>query len=250
MTVVLVRSYSRYSATSWCDSEHGRPRVAQRLADGALVRRVGVGVQKADRDGLRPPAADGPHRGADGVLLQRGQDRAVERHPLHDAGAPGAGHERVGLGRLQRVEVGACLAADLENVLEPGGGEQHHARPFALEHGVGSHGGAVRDLDAATVGRSGLRQQDAQSFGDRAGGIIRRRQLLVNVQAPALEADEVGERATRIDTDQNHGAGLGSSRLSRSTARRATHRPAPARSKKKPPRDSPAAASSCLRRAH
>ena len=50
--VVEVRSYSRYSRTISCDSVTNRSRMgrAENLSDAPLVRRIRIGMQKANRD--------------------------------------------------------------------------------------------------------------------------------------------------------------------------------------------------------
>ncbi len=45
----------------------------------------------------------------------------------------------------QRVELGAILAADLQDVLEPAVGDQHDPRALPLEKGIGGDGGAVQE---------------------------------------------------------------------------------------------------------
>ena len=53
--------------------------------------------------------------------------------------------------RIERVDLAAVVAADLQHVLEACGRDQHAFRQLALEHGVGGDGGAVQQV--ADVGQ-------------------------------------------------------------------------------------------------
>ena len=87
---MLVRSYSRHSRVIWCDAttetsgQSSRTRCEHRL----LVRRIGVGVQQADRDRLDPLGAE--------VVEDRGQAAQVERPALAAvcASRPGSSRRR------------------------------------------------------------------------------------------------------------------------------------------------------------
>ena len=66
------------------------------------------------------------------------------------------------------VEAGTRLPANLENVLESGGGDQGHARALSLQQRIGANGGAVQQRDA------GLRPDFSERFGDGARRIVGR----------------------------------------------------------------------------
>ena len=61
------------------------------------------------------------------------------------ADAPLGRHQRRRMGRAQAVEVGARLAAELDDVLEALGGDERRARALALQQRVGRDGRAVRE---------------------------------------------------------------------------------------------------------
>ena len=96
---------------------HVRQALRQRLADRGLVLRVAVGVQQADRDRLGLRLLDGVDGGAQRVLRER-LDGPVRAHPLARADAALRRHERRRVGGAEPVEVGARLAAELDDVLE------------------------------------------------------------------------------------------------------------------------------------
>ena len=121
----------------------GRRR-AQRVADGELVAGVRGGVQQHDGDRLdarrrrrRSASASSPARRAD--RRRAGPQRSST------AKRSSGGHERRRVRGAQAVEVGARLAAELDEVGEARGREQRGARGAALEQRVGRHGRAVRE---------------------------------------------------------------------------------------------------------
>ena len=131
--MVELRSYSRNSGlTSW-EAQTYTPVSLQRRKHGALVGRVLIRVQEADRDGADSRAFE-PR----GEALQLGRGRAAsdgsvvidalmdaEAQIARDQGPAGRGREI--------VQLGAVLAADLEKILESGGGDESGPRAFALE---------------------------------------------------------------------------------------------------------------------
>ena len=114
--------------------------------DAPLVRRVGVAVQQHDGDRADALRRDRPRGGA--------HRRLVERLELAAVGADAAADLEDALGgngalRLHPGEqAGAArhvLAADLQHVLEAGGGDERGRRALALQDQVGRNRGAVQD---------------------------------------------------------------------------------------------------------
>ena len=71
------------------------------------------------------------------------------------------------------VEVGARLAAQLDDVLEALGGDERGARAAALEQRVRRDGGAVRErADVARAGAGALER--GLDSGEHALGLVRR----------------------------------------------------------------------------
>ena len=174
-------------------------RAAQRACQTRLVNGILVAVQEADRHGLRPMTADGGDGALHDAPIERLLDATVDQYPLRQAEPSRGGHRRLGLARLERVQLGPRLATDLEDVLEAMGGEQHDARPTALEQRIGRDGGAV------VQARGAPRAQAPQAFTHRARRVVGRGAQLQHRQPSPDEGDEVGERAARVDADDDLG---------------------------------------------
>ena len=141
------------------DVDVGQPR-RERVADRLLVAGVRVGVQQHDGDRLGVELRD--LLGERGGVLERAQ-HAVGARALGRGDAHRRRDERRRPRRAQPVEVGARLAAELDDVGEAVGRDEHRARAAALEQRVRRDRHAVREqLD---VGRPGVRA--AQRLGDR-----------------------------------------------------------------------------------
>ncbi len=178
-----------------------RELLRQRRAERLLVLGVAVGVQQADRHRLGIQLRDLP-RERRGVRERR--LRAVGRHPLARADAPVGRDERRRVRRAQPVEVGARLAAQLDDVLEALRGDEHGARAVALQQRVGRHGRAVRErLDLLGV-RAGLLQRRLDG-GEHALRLVLRRRRRLGRDQPAPGGDDgVREGAADVDA-QEHG---------------------------------------------
>ncbi len=108
------------------------------------------------------------------------------------------------MGGAQPVEVGAGLAAKLDEIAEPLGRDERGARRAPLEQGVGRHGRAVGEgLDLAGRGAGGgERELDRRDHAHRL--VVRRAQRLRGVQlAVAGGEDRVGEGPADIDAEQH-----------------------------------------------
>ena len=98
---MTARGYSRSSATTSEESDtnrFGKFALDQR-ARRLLVRRIGVGVQEADRDRLDAVIDQLAHRRAHLVGIERRDDAPVAVHPLADLQPVAARHQRVGKAR-------------------------------------------------------------------------------------------------------------------------------------------------------
>jgi len=101
------------------------------------------------------------------------------------------------LGGESRVQVRPHLAADLEHVLEPRGGEQDDARATPLEERVRRHRRAVVQADAAHAA-----EQRHDPLVYRPRGVARRGADLQRPQAAADDRHQVGERASGVDPNE------------------------------------------------
>jgi hypothetical protein len=178
--------------------------ISHRPADCALVPRLGIGVKEADGNRL---GAQTPYGCADGLYCgarERHENAAVEGRALRDTEAMASVEQRLGLARLEGIDVGTSLPGDLEEVFEARRGEQNHACSAALQQRVGGDRRPVRDVDRRR--RLAIGKQVAQSLHNGARRIVGCRRDLVKAQAAALEADEIGERAAGVDTDERDGS--------------------------------------------
>ncbi len=177
-----------------------QPRLLELPGHDLLVRRVGVGVEETDGDGLGARAPDLPDDlpdlGRPDALL----DVARGQRPLVQAEAAlGRDELEPALG-LEGVQVPAGLPADGQDVLEAGCGDQGDAAALPLEERVGGHGGAVDDEDGG-----GVLQDVADALEDGERRILRCREDLSVGEAAVPIDDEIGESPARIDPDADRG---------------------------------------------
>ena len=127
----------------------------QRTRDLGLHLGVRVGVEETDSDGLHTRAAhaldEACELGSGGTLgdLERASGRRVGA--LSHLEAPPTVNEGCGLGGVESVELGAVLAADLDEVAEALVRDEGGGGDVAGEHRVQAHGGAVDELDPGRV---------------------------------------------------------------------------------------------------
>jgi hypothetical protein len=110
-------------------------------------------MEKADGDGFGVELRERPHL--------EGLEHAFGTHPLANADAALERHERLRMIGAQPVEVGACLATQVQHVLEPSRRNERRTRPLSFEKRVRRHGRSVREpFDA-------LRADGARGCDDR-----------------------------------------------------------------------------------
>jgi len=216
-TGALVLAEQRQDFTARGDGDVGERR-AQRRGESPLVVRMAEGKQAGDRDRLR---LQGHHRGDDAPHLGLGQldQNAVGTHALSDADHTVARQERRRVIPRQVVEVGAILAAQPQQVLESGGGDERDPRAAPLEQRIGRDGGAVDENCLGGTHPPSLFPippvVDRTKQPDR--WIFRRRRDLANLDAAVVvQSDEIGERAADVDAEP-HGTRRHRSHSSTST---------------------------------
>ncbi len=110
----------------------------QPLGEPLLMRRIGVGVEQADRDALDRMGLQPGDQPVDLGLGEWFEYRARRIHPLGDAEAQLRRHQRRRLGpHIEAIEVLPAIARDLQHVLEAGSGDQRHFRQALLDQRVG-----------------------------------------------------------------------------------------------------------------
>ena len=185
-----------------------RGRGPDRVAHGAFVGGVGVGVEEGDHDGVGARRERPPGRRRNLLGVRRGLDAPVPEGPLGDAVDPLARGEGRRTAREEVVGVRDLEARDLEDVLEAAGGEEGERRPPALDDRVHPHGGAVGEV-ADRVRRPSMpareRRDAVHHLG--AGGLGGREGLVGAHRARCLVEDaEVGERPADVDAEAKPGS--------------------------------------------
>ena len=195
-TIILADARCQYRRQG---DRHAGPALAQQIADFLFVGGVGIGVHKADRDGLdvfRLEPVDGPfHPGP----IEGLADASVAGRRFGDLQAPGPRDKGAGLIDEGITDRGSRTVPDLENVAESLGRDQSRLRPFAFDEGVDDHRRAVDDDRA--VGHRHARILDQSKGADR--WVFGRRQALVvdNLTRVLVDDGEVGEGATDVNAD-------------------------------------------------
>ncbi len=159
-------------------------------------------VEEADDDRLHPRRLQLPGGEPQGFLVEGGLDGSVVPQPLRDLEAQFARDQHRRLIGLHVVELGALLAADLQEVAEAIGGDEPGRRAAVLDQCVGRNRGAVSEV--ADVGRTGADALDrlGDALRDAAGRVVRRGRDLPDLDMPRILVKQahVGERASGIDT--------------------------------------------------
>ena len=132
---MLVRSYSRHSRRDLVrgDGRDLRPELADAREHRLLVRRVGVGVEEADRDRLDALGAEVVEdlgQAARGRAARR--SAPVVRQAARHLAPQVARHERRRLYVVEVEVVGPVAARDLERVAEALGRDQRRLDALAL----------------------------------------------------------------------------------------------------------------------
>ena len=180
-------------------NRHIGQRRTHRIGHRAFMRRIGVGVQQADRDALHGFVAQRRDRRGDARRVERYRDRTVRAQLLDHLQAQPPLHQGTRLGPVQVVQHRHAQVADLQDVAEAPGGDQRGACALALEHGVGADGRAVQHVGHCPAVR---RQQRAQAVDDALAVIMRGGCNLVRDNAAVRgDCDEVGEGPADIDPD-------------------------------------------------
>jgi hypothetical protein len=167
---------------------------------GLLVRGIGIRMEEADGDGLRPGPLDLLDDLADLSQPDGFLDLARGQRPLMKPEPPLGRDELEAALWLERVKVPAGLAADGQDVLESGRRDESDAAALALEQRVGGHGRAVDNEDGG-----GVLQDVADALENGLRRVFRRREDLAVEELTVPPDDEVGERPAGIHPDPDRG---------------------------------------------
>ena len=140
-----------------------------------------------------------PSARADVGIAERPDDLARWADALGHLEAQLARHQRLGIVGLQIEDLGPGLAADLEQVVEAGGGDERDLAAAPLDQRVGGDRGAVGEKGEAALGH-----KRAQPLQDGARGIVGRGGDLVRARLAGLlvHQEEVGEGAADVHSQR------------------------------------------------
>ena len=148
--------------------------------------------------------------GANGRAQRSGPERrrctAAGSNTLAHRQAQMARHEGVGRRLAQRVAVVLEPFAHLQDVAVPLGGQQGELRSLALEQCIGRDRGAVDDALGRGEERGPVaaeRGGEQLQPGEYADGLVLRRRGGLRGRDPTVvvDGDEIGERASNVDSD-------------------------------------------------
>jgi len=186
--------------------------LAQHLRRAPLVRRIGIGVQQADRDRfdalLPQPLGDLARLG----FVERLLHLTTRAEPLGEFVAQAPWHQRRRLLVLQVVHHGDAQPPHLEHVAKAFGGDQRRLRALVLEDGVRrDRGGMHHRLDVSR--RDAVRlAQLSDRRQDGAAVVVRRGRNLQRTHRATAAHDDVGEGAADVAAEDvaRHGASISS----------------------------------------
>ena len=174
------------------------------LAGAALVLRVGIGVEEADRDRVDPDPREPGHRLVERRLVERLQHFAVRPHPLPRLEPPVARDQRRRLRDGEVVELVLALASNLEGVPKPPGGDEPGARALALDEGVGEEGGRVHHALHRPGIEALLREEPGDPLLRPPGRVVVGGKDLARDGPFRTPHHDVGERPADVDPDRPH----------------------------------------------
>ena len=148
-----------------------RQSLAQPILYQHLIRRIDVGVEETDGDGLSAAVTDRVEQPLHRLVVGLFQDLAIGRRALGGAEAALARDYRQRLVLQQVVHVGPEVAADLQHVAKSLGGQERRLGQLVLDHRVRDQGRTVnQERDARGID---LRQLESALHGvDKGAGRI------------------------------------------------------------------------------
>ena len=180
---------------------------ARDLPYPAFVLRVDEREEQAHRDALGSGGDEPIERVTHRRFVERLEDLARRSDPLlHPDPHRARREEHRGLGvEPNLVHLASHLAPDLEGVAEPLGGDDPEPPALSLQHRVGRHRGAVRELREG-AGLDPFRREALDGRERGLAGVRRRaRHLEHEGRAPVAHAHHVRERAPHVHPDPGSG---------------------------------------------
>ena len=178
-----------------------------RIADPALVIRIGEAVQQPDRHGLDLLGSERLDRTGDAGFVERNQHLTLRIDPLADGQAQPAGNEGRRQIDVDVVLLEAVFVADLDHVAEPFGGEKRGSGALALDERIGGERRPMDDHADLAGLDAGLGRDRAQSGEHAVFRRVRRGQDLARKPPLADFQRYVSKRAADVDAEPDCGGG-------------------------------------------
>ena len=175
------------------------------LLDADFVFGVQIGIEQHDGHGLGALFLQLRHNSLDLFRVDLTDHFTLIVQPLIHFVAEVAGHQRPGLVCLQVVQVGALLAADLQQVTETAGGDEGGLCAAAFQNRIGGNGSTVHKAADILTGEAISLSNDLHAFHHCRRLVVQRRGQLVNHQLAALfiNGANVGIGTAHIHADSN-----------------------------------------------
>jgi hypothetical protein len=171
-------------------------RATQEFLRYPFVVRIGVRIEKTDRDRLDSLLLELLTEGHDRVTVHFGFHLTVRSDPLLQPEPIGPRHQRERSIHHDIVNPWPGLPSDFDNILEPAGSHQRGPGTFSLEKGVRGHGRTVNAPVNGTVTDKGLEPVD-----NRLRRIIRCGGDLVGPDFTVEHGDKIRKCSTRVDSN-------------------------------------------------
>ncbi len=178
----------------------------QNVAHAFFMRRVGVGVEKADRHRRDIHRLELARQLARRHLVQRFDLGAVGTKPAGHGEAPAPRNDRFRALLMQVEQILAALPADFDDVAKTFSGDHRRRRVAAFDQRVGGGGAAVHQRVDGIRRNVGGFERVEHAFG----AVVLGRQHLrrVALAGLAIEGEQVGEGAADVDAYVPHRAYL------------------------------------------
>ena len=109
---------------------------ADDVAHGALVKRIAIRMEQADREGLDALRQKIPDLLLNLRPVQRTLNRSVGENSLFDRPAPPTRNQRRRLFQIEIIKIEPMLGSDFDRVTKTLGDEQGRSRAAPLNHGI------------------------------------------------------------------------------------------------------------------
>jgi hypothetical protein len=176
-----------------------------RLAEAALVIRIGEAVQEAHCHGLDLLRGERLDRARHAGLIEREENLALRINPLAHRQAQPPGDQRRRQVDIDVVLLEPIFVPDLEHIAEPFGGEKGSSGALALDQRIGGERRPMHDQPDLAGLDSRLGCDRAQSSEHARFRRLRGGEDLYRESPLGRFQRDIGERAADVDADPDCG---------------------------------------------